>query len=310
MIGEYARGSVACQLNSRSDIGVGVGPNDDIRRIAGADRPQRAERHRDRRPLHLRVARDDLLRSRGPRRTRISARPTGVSSTGCACRTTSPSASPTIPHPARAVELAVSRRRRRDGPRTTMAWGRAPGRSARSGSAAGSGAPSRPPSHPALAAQRKPSWPGSPAASTPTAASEPAPADDDSTLERQQLILEAFSEAFVGLRKGYEQFGAEVGVRTVNGETMLHRARNARRSSSTCSSARCPWRSEARSDRHLRRLRHPSHRDDGRRQRGGARVAPDPRSARQRPRPRRAVVLCLQIEGAMEEPTSNDSIRS
>ena len=39
----------------------------------------------------------------------------------------------------------------------------------------------------------------------------------DATLERQQQILEAFSEAFVGLRKGYEQFGVEVGVRTING---------------------------------------------------------------------------------------------
>jgi predicted component of type VI protein secretion system len=32
----------------------------------------------------------------------------------------------------------------------------------------------------------------------------------------------------VGLRKGYEQFGAEVGVRTISGSTPLHRARNAR----------------------------------------------------------------------------------
>jgi type VI secretion system protein ImpI len=45
---------------------------------------------------------------------------------------------------------------------------------------------------------------------------------------RQATFIEAFSEAFVGLRKGYEQFGAEVGVRTVSGSTPLHRARTAR----------------------------------------------------------------------------------
>ncbi|HEV3032584.1 MAG TPA: FHA domain-containing protein [Polyangia bacterium] len=39
-------------------------------------------------------------------------------------------------------------------------------------------------------------------------------------------ILTAFCEAFVGLRKGFEQFGVEVGVRTVNGATPLHRARS------------------------------------------------------------------------------------
>jgi type VI secretion system protein ImpI len=42
---------------------------------------------------------------------------------------------------------------------------------------------------------------------------------------RQRQLLEAFAESFVGLRKGYEQFGAEVGVRTVSGTTALHRAR-------------------------------------------------------------------------------------
>ena len=44
----------------------------------------------------------------------------------------------------------------------------------------------------------------------------------------QAKLLEAFVEAFVGLRKGYEQFGAEVGVRTINGATPLHRARSQR----------------------------------------------------------------------------------
>ena len=42
---------------------------------------------------------------------------------------------------------------------------------------------------------------------------------------RQRQLLEAFAESFVGLRKGYEQFGAEVGVRTISGNTALHRAR-------------------------------------------------------------------------------------
>ncbi|HVZ87481.1 MAG TPA: type VI secretion system-associated FHA domain protein [Polyangia bacterium] len=46
--------------------------------------------------------------------------------------------------------------------------------------------------------------------------------------QRPQKILEAFCESFVGLRKGYEQFGAEVGVRTINGRTPLHRARSGR----------------------------------------------------------------------------------
>jgi type VI secretion system protein ImpI len=45
---------------------------------------------------------------------------------------------------------------------------------------------------------------------------------------RYATILEAFSEAFVGLRKGYEQFGTEVGIRIVNGTTPLHRARTSR----------------------------------------------------------------------------------
>jgi predicted component of type VI protein secretion system len=44
---------------------------------------------------------------------------------------------------------------------------------------------------------------------------------------RQRQVLEAFAESFVGLRKGYEQFGAEVGVRTIHGTSALHRARTA-----------------------------------------------------------------------------------
>lgn len=43
---------------------------------------------------------------------------------------------------------------------------------------------------------------------------------------RYQKLLEAFAESFIGLRKGYEQFGREVGVRTINGATPLHRAQS------------------------------------------------------------------------------------
>ena len=39
-------------------------------------------------------------------------------------------------------------------------------------------------------------------------------------------IIGAFSDAFVGLKKGYEQFGSEVGVRPLTGATPLHRARS------------------------------------------------------------------------------------
>jgi type VI secretion system protein ImpI len=91
---------------------------------------------------------------------------------------------------------------------------------------------------------RRPQAATSPAAprSVPRADAPPAPSTgssqsltpaplhsaDDATLERQRKLLEAFAEAFVGLRKGYEQFGSEVGVRTVNGTTPLHRARSSR----------------------------------------------------------------------------------
>src|ERR1017187_3085894 len=44
-------------------------------------------------------------------------------------------------------------------------------------------------------------------------------------LVRCLRIIGAFSEAFMGLKKGYEQFGSEVGVRPLSGTTPLHRAR-------------------------------------------------------------------------------------
>jgi predicted component of type VI protein secretion system len=114
------------------------------------------------------------------------------------------------------IELTISSSQRADtGPRKTMAWGH-------------SGEPDRPPpersgrpSAPKLepAELGKPSGPRAPdrGGDDPTA--------EAAALSRQQKLLEAFSEAFVGLRKGYEQFGAEVGVRTINGRTPLHRAR-------------------------------------------------------------------------------------
>jgi len=41
-------------------------------------------------------------------------------------------------------------------------------------------------------------------------------------------LFETFIETFVGLKKGYEEFGAEVGVRPLSGGSPLHRARSSR----------------------------------------------------------------------------------
>jgi len=56
----------------------------------------------------------------------------------------------------------------------------------------------------------------------------PEPVGDQQTdrLLRCLRIIGAFSEAFMGLKKGYEQFGSEVGVRPLTGTTPLHRARS------------------------------------------------------------------------------------
>jgi predicted component of type VI protein secretion system len=110
------------------------------------------------------------------------------------------------------IELAISGRPQDTGTRKTMAWGHpvADDRGARPILDKGrSSALSATPTPPPLA-------PG---------AAEAGDSRDDGTLVRQRQILEAFSEAFIGLRKGYEQFGTEVGVRTINGRTPLHRAR-------------------------------------------------------------------------------------
>ncbi|MBN2577133.1 MAG: FHA domain-containing protein [Deltaproteobacteria bacterium] len=69
----------------------------------------------------------------------------------------------------------------------------------------------------------------------PTAAGSPTPPQQETTLPLNEQtsarlirclrIIGAFSDAFMGLKKGYEQFGSEVGVRPLTGTTKLHRAR-------------------------------------------------------------------------------------
>ncbi len=61
-----------------------------------------------------------------------------------------------------------------------------------------------------------------PPVATPSQSCEP------DQLDRCLRILEGFSDAFVALKKGYEEFGAEVGVRPLAGSTSLHRARTGR----------------------------------------------------------------------------------
>jgi len=65
-----------------------------------------------------------------------------------------------------------------------------------------------------------------PHAAPPLAA--PAQSNEPDRLARCQRILEGFSDAFVALKKGYEEFGSEVGVRPLAGNTPLHRARTGR----------------------------------------------------------------------------------
>jgi predicted component of type VI protein secretion system len=87
------------------------------------------------------------------------------------------------------------------------------------------------PGNPAPPVMRAPSRMEAPSAPIPAMGSPtPSPRENQAASQVVQLrtLLEAFSEAFVGLRKGYEQFGAEVGIRTITGSTALHRARNAR----------------------------------------------------------------------------------
>jgi predicted component of type VI protein secretion system len=93
-----------------------------------------------------------------------------------------------------------------------------------------------PPSHQLAAAARIVSVGGrTPTPPPPTGGTVPPSPPQEATLplaeqSAQRLarclrIIEAFSEALIGLKKGYEQFGSEVGVRPLTGTTPLHRAR-------------------------------------------------------------------------------------
>jgi type VI secretion system protein len=54
------------------------------------------------------------------------------------------------------------------------------------------------------------------------------PRDLELVLERVADVLETFGRSFVELHRGYEEFGSEMGVRAVQGEGVIHRARDAR----------------------------------------------------------------------------------
>jgi predicted component of type VI protein secretion system len=60
----------------------------------------------------------------------------------------------------------------------------------------------------------------------PVAAS---PEDIEKMLGRAASVLETFARSFLELRRGYEEFGREMGVRTVQEGGALHRAPDARR---------------------------------------------------------------------------------
>ncbi len=203
------------------------------------------------------------------------------------------------------IEVTVVNRRAatETGPRKTMAWGHSEGTDPFAPARVRS--PSRP---------LQPLGEGfrpQPLANTPP----PERGTVDQTSEanaliRRQKILEAFSEAFVGLRKGYEQFGAEVGVRTINGRTPLHRARSSREDPrSPAGAQRGRGDGHARPDRHLRRLRHSPHRHDGSRHRGRARAAAVAGPARQRSGRRVAACSRPARPRATGRPISSGSTR-
>jgi type VI secretion system protein len=50
----------------------------------------------------------------------------------------------------------------------------------------------------------------------------------ESFLGRIAELIESYSKSFVELRKGYNEFGKEMGIRTVHGDTPIHRARDHR----------------------------------------------------------------------------------
>ena len=71
-----------------------------------------------------------------------------------------------------------------------------------------------------------PSLTGAPARSPSTVpVARPTGEQPQDRLIRCLRIIGAFCDAFMGLKKGYEQFGSEVGVRPLTGTTPLHRAR-------------------------------------------------------------------------------------
>jgi predicted component of type VI protein secretion system len=79
----------------------------------------------------------------------------------------------------------------------------------------------------AAGARSATSAPPSSAVRTPSQVIPPKAASEQSSarLLRCLRIIGAFADAFMGLKKGYEQFGSEVGVRPLRGTTRLHRAR-------------------------------------------------------------------------------------
>lgn len=57
-------------------------------------------------------------------------------------------------------------------------------------------------------------------------ADQPAQGQDSAQVERCHRLLQGFSDAFVALRNGHQEFGEQVGVRPMSGNTPLHRARS------------------------------------------------------------------------------------
>jgi predicted component of type VI protein secretion system len=53
-------------------------------------------------------------------------------------------------------------------------------------------------------------------------------ADAYELLKRLLMLVEAFTAGLLGLRRGYEQFGNEIGLRVIKGNTPLHNGRDAR----------------------------------------------------------------------------------
>jgi predicted component of type VI protein secretion system len=70
-----------------------------------------------------------------------------------------------------------------------------------------------------------PSRPMNASDAQPAHVPHPAQEQPQDRLVRCLRIIGAFCDAFMGLKKGYEQFGSEVGVRPLTGTTPLHRAR-------------------------------------------------------------------------------------